>query len=122
MKYVAACLGILSSLALIAPADARWIDVTGVTNDGATLSFENNDLGRTRFKYRVITNYETRFVEGVTNWCYRGKVKLNPNAVPTTSTPGWYVYKEDGYNTSITPVYANSPASMNLLEIICAAQ
>lgn len=116
MKYIATCLVMLSGFILAAPAEARWINVSGVTNDGTTLSFENNDPGLTRFSYRVITKDSVRIQQGVTSWCYRGQVKKNPNAVPTTETPGWYVYQGD----NITSVYANSPASMNLLKVICA--
>jgi hypothetical protein len=117
MNYIATCLVMLSGLLLVAPsAEARWIDVSGTTNDGDTLSFENNDPGRTKFTYRIITHDSVRIQEGVTSWCYRGKVKLNPNASPTTNSPGWYVYTKD----NIVSVYANSPASFNLLKAVCS--
>jgi hypothetical protein len=118
MNYSIACLLILSSFGLIAPATARWVDVSGTTNDGATLSFDTNEIGRTRFVYRVVERDDTRAIEGVTSWCYRGKIRLNPNAAPTTDKPGWYVYNKD----EIVSVYANSPASLNLLQTVCAGQ
>jgi hypothetical protein len=118
MNYKAACVVILSSLVLVVPAEARWIDIPEVTNDGATLSFDSNDIGRTRFQYRIIEGENMREQMAVTNWCYRGKVKRNPNAAPTTNTPGWHIYNTEG----VTSVYANSPASRRLLTNICAGQ
>jgi|GEM_PF-6215886 len=118
MNYVAACLVILSSLVIVSLAKARWINVPEKTNDGATLSFDTNDSGRTCFTYRVINSRGVRVQEGVTSWYYRGQVRLNPNATPTTNTPGWYVYNKD----DITSVYAHSPASLNLLKTVCSGQ
>lgn len=99
---------------------ARAIWIKGTTNDGSKLSIDTTDSGLTWFKYSITDKQgRTRDRYGATSWCYKGQISANPNfGIQTPEKPGWVVDTDKGR----VNIYADSPASYNLLATVCGLQ
>lgn len=135
---------ILTTLAFIPSfALAEFKLVRGNTSNGGMLALETSTVGLVSNEvsrgqqsvtigyYRVFDYYSIdkkgnqRKVSALTPWCTKGKVKFDPNAYDAfnmgaiiAKSPAWMT--EDA-NFSHKIIKADSPASINLLKAVCAA-